>query len=59
MSAEVKSVIEKLKIVQNMAQSNETKQLCDLIIELADTLIEKGSLGFSLNEGKRIDKPKK
>lgn len=61
MNDKIKSVTEKLKIVKNMAQSNETKQVCDLVIELADALEEKRPLGFSsedTNESKRNNKPK-
>ena len=59
MNPEVKSAIDKLKIVKEMAQSPETAQVCKIMIELVGALEEKGQLGFHPNESKRTDKSKK
>lgn len=57
MSPQVKTAIDKLKIVKNMAQSNETQQVCAIVIELVEALDEKEAFGFS-DESKRTDKSK-
>ena len=36
MRPEVKSAIDKLKIVKKLAQAPETQQVCDIVIELAE-----------------------
>ena len=41
MSAELDIIKAKLKIVRELAQSNETQQVCELVIELINTLDEK------------------
>lgn len=55
MRPEVKSAIDKLKIVKNLAQSPETAQVCLIMIELTEALVEKESMGFvaGKQEGKK------
>lgn len=50
MKPEVKSAIDKLKIVRNLAQAPETKQVCDIVIELVDAMQEKETLGFGVSD---------
>lgn len=58
-SPEVKSAIDKLKIVKQLAQSPETQQICSIVIELVQALEEKEPLGFtSKDESKRSNKSK-
>lgn len=59
MKPEIKSAIDKLKIVKKLAQAPETQQVCDIVIELFDALDEKGQLGFGVDESKRHNQPKK
>jgi len=47
---EVKSAIDKLKIVRNLAQAPETKQVCDIVIELVEAMQEKEQLGFGVSD---------
>lgn len=57
MRPEVKSAIDKLKIVKKLAQAPETQQVCDIVIELAEALVEKEPLGFGVkDESKRPNK---
>ncbi len=58
MKSELEMIKAKLKIVRELAQSNETQQVCALVIDLIDALDEKEPLGFT-SESKRLDKSKK
>lgn len=59
MKPEVKSAIDKLKIVKKLAQAPETQQVCDIMIELAEALSDKEPMGFIASESKRPNKSKK
>lgn len=58
MNPELKSAIDKLKIVRKLAQAPETQQVCDIIVELFVSLDEKDQLGFKINESRRNAKSK-
>lgn len=53
MSPEVKTAIDKLKIVKNMAQAAETQQVCAIVIELVQAMEEKEPLGFGVASGRQ------
>ena len=57
MNDDIDAIIGKAKIVKEMAQSHEVKQVCNLLIDLADSMKEKKMLGFG-SESKRPDRPK-
>lgn len=59
MSAELDMIKAKLKIVRELAQSNETQQVCGLVIELINALDEKKPMGFTPSESKRPNKSEK
>lgn len=53
MSNELKTAIDKLKVVKNLSQSAETQQVCDIVIDVIDSLRKKDKeLGFTINEAK-------
>lgn len=57
MKPEIKTAIDKLKIVKNLAQYPETRQICDIVIELTEALQEEDQLGFKgKDEGKQSNK---
>ena len=58
MNPQVKSVIDKLQIVKKLAQAPETQQVCDIVIELAEALIEKEPMGFIASGTKVPNKQK-
>lgn len=59
MKPEVRSAIDKLKIVKKLAQAPETQQVCDIMIELAEALSEKEPMGFGVKvESQRNNKSK-
>lgn len=53
MSPEVKTAIDKLKIVKNMAQAAETQQVCAIVIELVEAMQEKEPLGFGVSSERK------
>jgi len=59
MKSELEMIKAKLKIVRELAQSNETQQVCALVIDLINALDEKEPLGFTSSESKRLNKSKK
>jgi len=59
MKPEIKSAIDKLKIVKKLAQAPETQQVCDIVIELAEALYDKEPMGFIASEVQRPNKSKK
>ena len=59
MKPELEMIKAKLKIVRELAQSNETQQVCGLVIELINALDEKKPMGFTPSESKRPNKSEK
>lgn len=49
MKPEIKSAIDKLKIVKRLAQAPETQQVCDIMIELIEALNEREAIGFKID----------